>query len=192
MTTPTSLPHDWFPVPVPLNVEIGEGSWLYSSFAFLHCKSTRRQAVRIGKSSGIYNGSFFDLGPNGEVHIGDYSTLVGAIICSNQRVIIGDYVFIAHEVVLADSDAILPEPGTLNSKAIEPTIAEENTGIFIGENAWIGAGAIILSGAHIGTGAIIGAGTVVNYVVPDYAVVAGNPSRIVATQHTNSQTNLTK
>jgi acetyltransferase-like isoleucine patch superfamily enzyme len=161
-------------------VDIGEGSWLYSSFAFLHCRSTRQQAVRIGRSSGVYNGSFFDLGPNGEVHIGDYSTLVGAIICSNQKVIIGDYVFIAHEVVLADNYAAIPASDASKPKPEDSASSIEDPGIVIDENVWIGAGAIILSGAHIGTGAIIGAATTVDFQVPDYAVVVGNPGRIVA------------
>src|SRR5206468_389872 len=60
------LAHDWYPVPVPANVVLGDRSWLYSSFAFLHFRSQRPAAVRIGRASGIYVGSFFDLGPDGE------------------------------------------------------------------------------------------------------------------------------
>ena len=33
------LPHDWFPRPLPSNVRLGEGTWLYSTFAFLHYES---------------------------------------------------------------------------------------------------------------------------------------------------------
>lgn len=179
MTLPHSLPHDWYPAPLPSNVRIGEGSWLYSSFAFLHCRSTRQQAVRIGRSSGVYMGSFFDLGPNGEVQIGDFSTLVGVIICSDQKVIIGDYVFIAHEVVLADHFAAAPTSIESNSEDADSESSIKDAGIVIGENAWIGAGAIILSGARIGTGAIVGAATVVDFAVPDYAVVTGNPGRFM-------------
>jgi len=50
----------------------------------------------------------------------------------------------------------------------------------IGNDVWIGAGAIILSGvSSIGDGAIIGAGTVLHQDVPPYAVVVGNPGRVV-------------
>lgn len=49
----------------------------------------------------------------------------------------------------------------------------------VGHDVWIGAGATILPGARIGSGAIIGAGSVVAGEVPPYAIVAGNPARIV-------------
>ena len=170
------LAHDWFPRPLPANVDIGERSWCYSSFSCLHYRSRRRCGVRIGHDSGIYHGTFFDLGPDGEVVIGDYCTLVGAIISTNARVVIGNYSFLAHEVVLADDSTATPsDPLATNSCGI----AEPITAISIGENCWIGARAVLLSGARIGEGAIIGAAAVVDFEVPPFAVVAGNPARIV-------------
>ena len=49
----------------------------------------------------------------------------------------------------------------------------------VGHDVWFGTGATILPGARIGSGAIIGAGTVVGGTVPPYAVVAGNPCRVL-------------
>jgi acetyltransferase-like isoleucine patch superfamily enzyme len=51
--------------------------------------------------------------------------------------------------------------------------------IVIGSDVWIAANAIILSGVTIGDGAVVGAGAVVVGDVPPYAVVAGNPARVV-------------
>lgn len=48
-----------------------------------------------------------------------------------------------------------------------------------GDDVWFGSGATILPGARIGSGAIIGAGAVVAGEVPPYAIVAGNPARVV-------------
>jgi len=51
--------------------------------------------------------------------------------------------------------------------------------ILIKKGAWIGAGATILPGICIGAHAIVGAASVVTGDVPDYAVVVGNPARVV-------------
>jgi acetyltransferase-like isoleucine patch superfamily enzyme len=168
------LPHDWFDRPVPGNVRVGEGSWIYSAFAFLHCCSRRSCAVSIGRNSGVYQGSFFDLGPRGEVQIGDYCTLVGVIIASNARVEIGSYAFLAHEVVIADGFAARPWRGGDAGAAASPVAA-----VVLGEDVWIGARATLLAGARIGAGAIVGAAAVVDFEVPPLAIVAGNPARIV-------------
>ncbi|MCI0521488.1 MAG: acyltransferase [Chloroflexi bacterium] len=51
--------------------------------------------------------------------------------------------------------------------------------VSIGEGSDIGVGAIILPGVTIGRGVQIGAGAVVTASLPDYAVAAGNPARIL-------------
>ena len=49
----------------------------------------------------------------------------------------------------------------------------------LGHDVWLGKDARVLPGARIGNGVIVGAGAVVGGTVPDYAVVAGNPGRVV-------------
>jgi serine acetyltransferase len=44
---------------------------------------------------------------------------------------------------------------------------------------WIGANSVILSGISIGNGAIVGAGSVVTKDIPDFAIVAGNPAKVI-------------
>ena len=51
--------------------------------------------------------------------------------------------------------------------------------VLIQEGAWIGAGATILPGVRVGRHAVVGAASVVTKDVPDYAVVVGNPAKIV-------------
>jgi acetyltransferase-like isoleucine patch superfamily enzyme len=178
MTDSVMLPHDWFPRPLPPNVVIGERSWIYSSYAFLHYSSTRPCGLRIGHDTGAYIETFFDVGPDGEVEIGSYCTLAGPIISTNGRVTIGDYAFISREVVIADSSAQLPgwqgspTPVRMPTPAVPPTIT-------VGHDAWIGTRAVLLSGARLGDGAIVGAAAVVDFDVPPYGVVAGNPARLV-------------
>ena len=56
----------------------------------------------------------------------------------------------------------------------------ERTAIWIGHDSWIGANVLILpSVVRIGVGAVVGAGTVLTKDVPDFAVVVGNPGRLV-------------
>ena len=60
-------------------------------------------------------------------------------------------------------------------KSVRPTKGD----VTIGNDVWIGRNVLILSGVKIGDGSVIGAGAVVAKDVPPYAIVAGNPVRIV-------------
>ncbi|QNK60477.1 CatB-related O-acetyltransferase [Paenibacillus sp. PAMC21692] len=55
----------------------------------------------------------------------------------------------------------------------------KNSPITIGHDVWIAAHAVILSSVKIGNGAIIAAGAVVTKDVPDYAIVAGVPAKVI-------------
>ncbi|MDE7422959.1 MAG: CatB-related O-acetyltransferase [Lachnospiraceae bacterium] len=51
--------------------------------------------------------------------------------------------------------------------------------IIVDDDVWIGQNAIILSGVHIGQGAVIAAGAIVTKDVPPYAIVGGNPAKVI-------------
>ncbi|WP_112664338.1 CatB-related O-acetyltransferase [Microvirga flavescens] len=51
--------------------------------------------------------------------------------------------------------------------------------VTIGHDVWLGSGAMILSGVTIGHGAVVAAHAVVTRDVPPYAIVGGNPARII-------------
>lgn len=59
------------------------------------------------------------------------------------------------------------------------TFKTTNIPVTIGNDVWIGHQVIIKSGITIHTGAIVGAGAVVTKDVPPYAIVAGNPAKII-------------
>ncbi len=164
---------DWWGEPVPENVIVGEASWLYSSFAFSHYGSRRPLGVSVGRNTGIYIGTMFNLGGEGEVLVGDYCTLAGPIISTNERIVIHDHTLISFRVVIADDAESVPPTSRRAEAAHLGNVLE------IGPNAWIGAGAILLAGARVGEGAVVGAAAVVDFDVPPHAIVAGSPARIV-------------
>ncbi len=55
--------------------------------------------------------------------------------------------------------------------------------IVVGDEVWLGTNAIIMSGVSIGKGAIVAAGAIVTKDVPAYAIVGGNPARIIKMRH---------
>lgn len=61
----------------------------------------------------------------------------------------------------------------------------------VGNDVWIGTEAIIMPGVKIGDGAVIGSRSVVTKDVPPYAIVAGNPAKLVKKRFTDNEiTNL--
>ena len=49
----------------------------------------------------------------------------------------------------------------------------------VGNDVWLGYGALVMPGVNIGHGAVVAAGSLVASDVPPYAIVAGNPARVV-------------
>jgi len=97
-----------------------------------------------------------------------------SFIC--EGVVIEDNVFIGHGVMFINDSypRATAANGELQTEAdwkVEPTL--------IGKGASIGSNATILSNVKVGEGAIVGAGSVVTKDVPPYAVVAGNPARVL-------------
>ena len=171
-----AIAHDWYPSHVPDGVVLGERTWVYSSIAFIHHRSVRRPSVWVGNDSGIYRGTYFDLGAQGEVRLGNYTSMIGAVISTGGRVVIGDYVFIGYGTVLADLGEAVPPDSRERLGSRAPAGRE----ISIGDNVWIGTRVTILGGTEIGRDAVIGAGAVVDAMrVPPGTIVAGNPARIV-------------
>lgn len=63
----------------------------------------------------------------------------------------------------------------------------EHLPIKIGNDVFIGANVMVLDGVKIGNGSVIGAGTVVTKDVPDYAIVAGSPMKIIRYRFTDDK-----
>lgn len=105
----------------------------------------------------------------------------------SERIHIGSFCSIANEVVISGggehrTDWVTTFPmriafgDPLAGKDGHPASKGETK---IGNDVWIATRAMVLSGVNIGDGAVIGAGAVVASDVPPYAIVAGNPAKII-------------
>lgn len=105
-----------------------------------------------------------------------------------ERVEIGKFCSIAKDVVIfGGGEHILSYATTFPFKWMSASFGADDRHkddytkgpTTIANDVWIGYGATILSGVKIGNGAVIGAQAVVTKNVPDYAIVAGNPAKII-------------
>lgn len=141
------------------NVEIGEGTKIWH---FSHVQS----GARIGKNCVL--GQNVNVGSN--VVIGNFVKIQNNVSVY-EGVILEDYVFCGPSMVftnIIDPRSKYPQVG---SKYYLKTLVKEG--------ASLGANSTILCGHTIGKYAFIGAGAVVTKDIPDYALVVGNPARLV-------------
>ncbi|MBA2709093.1 MAG: CatB-related O-acetyltransferase [Tatlockia sp.] len=95
---------------------------------------------------------------------------------------IGDYVCIAAESVILMGGNNTHRADWFSLYPFIDSIKESYQGkgdTVIGDGAWLGMRSMILPGIKIGEGAIVAAGAVVTKNVPPYAIVAGNPAKII-------------
>jgi acetyltransferase-like isoleucine patch superfamily enzyme len=117
----------------------------------------------IGNDVSVGTNSVLEFGNR----IGNYSRVHSN--CFLEQVTIGMYVFIGPHVVFTDD----PHPMEC------PKYKECKGGVKVEDYARIGANSTILPGVKIGRNSLIGAGSVVTKDVPENAVVAGSPARVV-------------
>jgi acetyltransferase-like isoleucine patch superfamily enzyme len=132
--------------------------------------------VKIGKASHIHRDSIIETGQGGSLLIGadthiqprcQFSAYVGSIIVGSGVQIAPNCAFYPYNHGFAPDELIKNQP--LQTKG----------GIIIDDDAWLSVGVIVLDGVRIGKGAVVGAGSVVTRDIPDSAIVAGVPARVV-------------
>ncbi|MEG1313563.1 MAG: acyltransferase [Bacilli bacterium] len=125
-----------------------------------------------GKNINVEKGANFGTGKN--IEIGDDSG-IGVNCYIRGPLKIGNDVMMGPEVI------ILTNSHNFSSIDI-PMNAQGNSApkrVVIGNDVWIGTRVIILPGVQVGDGAIIGAGSIVTKDIEPYAVVGGNPAKVI-------------
>ena len=96
---------------------------------------------------------------------------------------VGHFCSIGHFAQIGPNEHLTDEMSTcnaLNGASLTIKLDQHNARrTTLGSDVWVGARAILLRGITVGTGAIIAAGAVVTEDVPDYAIVAGVPGRLL-------------
>lgn len=184
---------------------LGKLAWVWLNNMLWYDQMIRYRCDDVG-SHVLFQGTFPLISNQGYIRIGDHVTFVGRnnltvgvkalnvdrpeLVIGNDVVIgyqceihaaqsvrIGHHVKIATGVKIFDNNCHPIDPE--RRRGMAPITRSDIAPVVIQDDAWIGTGAIILKGVTIGRGAVVGAGAVVTQNVPDRAIVAGNPARIV-------------
>lgn len=160
----------------PGKIRIGDNV-VIDDHCLLDAKGDGNAGIAIG--SGVFVGRNSILScKNGDISIGDRAN-----IGFNCEVFSASLVTVGADVLMAAYGYVIGGDHEY-ADAATPVTAQgrRSKGVAIGDGAWLGAGAKILDGVRIGGHAIIGAGAVVRVDVPEYAVAAGRPARILGTR----------
>ncbi len=146
----------------------------------LPLRVTGEEKISIGSDVFIGAGSWLQVLDRAKgdlvIQIGDGTSIVGAcVVSAASSVRIGRAVLIARNVYIAD-----------HMHAFEDTkrpVMHQGIGrvgpVEIGDGAWLGENVVVGPGVRIGSGAVVGANAVVLDDVPDFAVAAGVPAKVI-------------
>lgn len=142
------------------NISFGKGSVVHS-FTLLSVIEDRVNKTPVE--------SQLIVGDN--TYIGEFNN----IRASGGAVVIGSNVSISEHITIVASNHGIRKDKLHQLQAWDTT----KTGVNIEDDVWIGANSVILPGVTIGRGAIVGAGSIVTKSVPSYAIVCGNPAKVL-------------
>ncbi len=132
--------------------------------------------VELDENVRLYNDTYIQTGDGGSLKIGADTSVQPRCQFSAYKAPIQ----IGCRVQIAPNCAFYPyDHGVAMGEPIKNQPLQTKGGIIIDDDAWLGFGVIVLDGVRIGKGAVIGAGAVVTKDVPDGAIAAGVPARVI-------------
>jgi acetyltransferase-like isoleucine patch superfamily enzyme len=132
--------------------------------------------VNLGAHVHLYRENIVQSGYGGSITINDRSYIQPRCVMTAYLapIVIGSNVQIAANCAFYSYNH-----STISGTPIIEQRLTTKGGIFIEDDVWIGFGAIVLDGVRIGKGAVVGAGSVVTGDIPEQAMAAGNPARVI-------------
>ena len=121
--------------------------------------------LRIGRSVTLYRPEKIFIGDNVYISMGNW-------LFADKKIIIEDEVMFGPYSIIVDSNHSMMNKSYRYGKHYSKKIT-------IRKGSWIGAKCCILPGSDIGKGVLVSAGAVLAKKVPDYAVVGGNPAKVI-------------
>lgn len=154
----------------PLKIFTGK-----SIISFCDYKALFNSKLRIKKGCRIHCSDFgkYSYVGNDSIIINSH---IGSFCSISASCIVG---LGAHPLSFVSTSPLFLNSHNIFHKCFSKHGFEENPITIIGNDVLIGAHAMIKAGINIGDGAVIGAGAIVTKDVPPYAVVAGNPAKII-------------
>ena len=144
--------------------------------AIVHPDATIGEGTRIWANANILNGAI--IGEHCNVCDGSYverGAVIGNHVTLKNGVAVFDGITLEDDVFVGAGAAFINDRNPRSHRSDDWTL--EKT--LVKKGATIGANATIMCGITIGQYAVVGAGCVVIKHVPDYAIVVGNPGRVV-------------
>ena len=138
--------------------------------------------VEIGRNARLVLGRWSWIGHGCKIRIHEGEVRIGAKTVMGQECTISAYqrVAIGHECVIADRVMLIDfDHGVVEVERPIRLQGIYKRDVHVGNNCWIGYGACILRGVTIGDNAIVGTSAVVTKSLPDNAVAAGVPARVI-------------
>ena len=141
----------------------------------------------FGKNSFIHTPSIISKGSLENIYLGDDVKIDWDCIlyCNNAKFIVGDKTVVAVGLKVITGNHVIKPGETIMTRGNDNL---KGTDVVVEEEVWIGANVTLLAGTKVGRGAIIGAGSVVSGKrIPPYAIVMGNPCKVVGFKFTPDQ-----
>jgi hypothetical protein len=187
MVVAQRLPHDWYDGTLPESTQIAADCHVESSYQFLLDRSEPPYGVRVHTGASVHGLTAFDLGPRGVLDFGPYSITNGAQFVCDERVTVGAFSMVGWNTVVMDTRRAPSDPAARRAALERVPVSRprrllhpcETAPVRIGNNVWVGFDTMVMPGVSIGDGAVVGSRSTVWEDVEPYAVVAGNPARVI-------------